>query len=79
MRSSSISRQTSVRYQQVSPAPWGQIYATLSWGYRDETKRVLCAAFGESLRGGGRAMKRLIVVVVGLLGAIVAGGAGWSF
>jgi len=24
-------------------------------------------------------MKRLIVVVVGLLGAIVAGGAGWSF
>jgi len=24
-------------------------------------------------------MKKLIVVVVGLLGAIVAGGAGWSF
>jgi hypothetical protein len=25
------------------------------------------------------AMKRFVVVVVGLLGAIVAGGAGWSF
>jgi hypothetical protein len=48
-------------------------------GYRERTKRVLCAAFGESLRGGGRAMKKLIVVVVGLLGAIVAGGAGWNF
>jgi hypothetical protein len=28
--------------------------------------------------GGGRSMKKLLVVVVGLLGAILAGGANWQ-
>jgi hypothetical protein len=40
---------------------------------------VLCAAFPGNSDVGVVAMKRLIVVVVGLLGAIVAGGAGWNF
>jgi hypothetical protein len=43
------------------------------------TKGVVCAAFGEFRVVGVVAMKKLIVVVVGLLGAIVAGGAGWNF
>jgi len=43
------------------------------------TKGVLCAAFRESRIVGVVAMKKMIVVVVGLLGAIVAGGAGWSW
>jgi len=38
------------------------------------TKGVLCAAFAES-ELGVVAMKKLLVVVVGLLGAILAGGA----
>jgi hypothetical protein len=40
-----------------------------------ETKGVLCAAFAESNHVGVVAMKKLIVIVAGLLGAIVAGGA----
>ena len=40
-----------------------------------DTKGVLCAAFAESKNVGVVAMKKLIVIVVGLLGAIVAGGA----
>ena len=38
------------------------------------TKGVLCVAFGES-QVGVVDMKKLLVVVVGLLGAILAGGA----
>jgi len=38
------------------------------------TKGVLCAAFAESFLGVVD-MKKLLVVVVGLLGAILAGGA----
>jgi len=38
------------------------------------TKGVLCAAFAEFFLGVV-AMKKLLVVVVGLLGAILAGGA----
>ena len=41
----------------------------------DDTKGVLCAAFAESTNVGGVAMKKWIVIVAGLLGAIVAGGA----
>jgi hypothetical protein len=40
-----------------------------------DTKGVLCAAFAESFLGVV-AMKKLIVLVVGLLGAILAGSAG---
>jgi hypothetical protein len=43
------------------------------------TKGVVCAGFRGIQDVGVFAMKKLIVVVVGLLGAIVAGGAGWSF
>jgi hypothetical protein len=39
-----------------------------------EPREVLCAAFAES-GVGVVAMKKLIVAVVGLLGAILAGGA----
>jgi len=39
-----------------------------------DTKGVLCAAFRESL-WGVVAMKKWLVVIVGLLGAILAGGA----
>jgi len=42
------------------------------------TKGVLCAAFAESKNVGVVAMKKLIVIVVGLLGAIVAGGANFT-
>jgi len=42
------------------------------------TKGVLCAAPGIQ-NVGVVAMKKMIVVVVGLLGAIVAGGAGWNW
>ena len=48
-------------------------------GYRERTKRVLCAAFREFTTVGVVAMKKMIVVVVGLLGAILAGGAGWGW
>ena len=41
------------------------------------TKGVLCAAFGES-KVGVVDLKKWIVVIVGLLGAILAGGAGWQ-
>jgi len=44
-----------------------------------DTKGVLCAAFAESRNVGVVAMKKLIVIVVGLLGAIVAGGANVSW
>jgi len=43
------------------------------------TKGVLCAAFREFRIVGVVTMKKMIVVVVGLLGAIVAGGAGWNW
>jgi hypothetical protein len=42
------------------------------------TKGVLCAAFRESFVGVVD-LKKLVVVVVGLLGAILAGGANWTF
>jgi hypothetical protein len=54
--------------------PRGQIYVRQGGRYRDATKRVLCAAFQESLVGVVD-LKKLLVVVVGLLGAILAGGA----
>jgi hypothetical protein len=41
------------------------------------TKGVLCAAFGESYVGVV-ALKKWIVVIVGLLGAILAGGANYG-
>jgi hypothetical protein len=44
----------------------------------DNTKGVLCAAFAESTNVGVVAMKKLIVIIAGLLGAIVAGGANFS-
>jgi hypothetical protein len=43
-----------------------------------DTKGVLCAAFAESNHVGVVAMKKLIVLIVGLLGAIVAGGANFT-
>ena len=43
------------------------------------TKGVFCAAFGESNMVGVVAMKKLLVVLVGLLGAILAGGANIGF
>jgi hypothetical protein len=43
-----------------------------------EPREVLCAAFAES-ELGVVAMKKLLVVVVGLLGAILAGGASVSW
>jgi hypothetical protein len=41
------------------------------------TKGVVCAGFRESYVGVVD-LKKWIVVVIGLLGAIVAGGAGWQ-
>jgi hypothetical protein len=59
--------------------PWGQIYGTLGGRYRGVYQGSALRGFPGNSDVGVVAMKRFVVVVVGLLGAIVAGGAGWSF